>query len=51
MDASDSTAWNQELIDEYVDEHPHNEKRHPSKYNPTKYNPTKIILIQVTINE
>ena len=23
MDASDSTNWNQELIDEYVDEHPH----------------------------
>lgn len=46
MDASDSTNWNQELIDEYVDEHPHNEKRHPSNYNPTK-----IIIIQVTINE
>jgi len=46
MDVSDSIDWNQELIDEYVDEHPHNEQIYPSNYNPTN-----TLLIQVTINE
>lgn len=27
MDVSDSMDWNQELIEEYVDEHPHEENR------------------------
>lgn len=46
MDVSDSIDWNQELIDEYVDEHPHNEKIYPSNSTPTN-----TLLIQVTINE
>ena len=44
MDVSDSLDWNQELIEEYVDEHPHNEQIYPSN------TPTNILLIQVTIN-
>lgn len=31
MDASDSTNWNQELIEEYVDEHPHDTTKEENK--------------------
>lgn len=44
MDVSDSTNWNQDLIEEYVDEHPHKER------NKDNNNLVKEAIIAVLCN-
>lgn len=51
MDASDSTNWNEELIEEYVDEHPHKENRDVTYSGPDDNNNlVKEAIIAVLCN-
>lgn len=50
MDVSDSIDWNQDLIDEYVDEHPHEESSYlgHSKQEAKKIQVCVNILVKIS---